>query len=157
MKNQKHCGGPTYRTMDCGPEPFVTNIEQATKQNTNYRTALWTGTHLQATLMCIPMGGDIGLEVHPHLDQFLRVEDGCGLVTMGCGRECLNYQVKVCGGYSIFVPAGTWHNIINVGKGPLKLYSIYAPPQHPKGTVHKTKEDAEAAEQDHHSYGDSAY
>ncbi len=131
---------------DYGPEPFVTNIHDAALQNKNFRTALWTGTHLQLTLMSIPVGGDIGLEVHPYLDQFLRIEAGRGLMKMGGSQDRLNYQENVRDGYAIFVPAGTWHNLINTGNRPIKLYSIYAPPAHPHGTVHETKAIAEAAE-----------
>lgn len=131
---------------DYGPKPFVTNIEQATKQNNNFRTALWTGNHLQLTLMSINAGEDIGLERHPNLDQFLRIEQGQGLVKMGTSKDNLDFRRKVSDDYAIFVPAGTWHNLINTGKKPLKLYSIYAPPQHPKGTVHKTKKEAMATE-----------
>lgn len=132
---------------DYGPEPFVENIERAAKQNSNYRAALWTGLHLQLTLMSIPVGGDIGLESHPHLDQFLRIEDGFGLVKMGACKDKLNYQKDVCGGYAVFVPAGTWHNLVNTGNRPIKLYSIYAPPQHPHGTLQSTKQEAEHGEQ----------
>ncbi|MEA5038606.1 MAG: cupin domain-containing protein [Clostridiaceae bacterium] len=131
---------------DYGPEPFVVNINQATRQNTTYRTALWTGEHLQLTLMSIPVGEDIGLEIHPSIDQFLRIEQGQGLVKMGQNKDAPNLQQKVAGGYAVFIPAGTWHNLINTGNIPLKLYSIYAPPQHPKGTVHRKKADAVAAE-----------
>jgi mannose-6-phosphate isomerase-like protein (cupin superfamily) len=138
----------TYKT-DYGPEPFVTNIHNATIQNKNFRTALWTGTHLQLTLMSIPIGGEIGLEVHPHLDQFLRIEVGHGLVKMGSSQDKLSYQKNVCDGYSILIPAGTWHNLINTGNRPVKLYSIYAPPEHPHGTIHETKAIAEAAEHNH--------
>ena len=134
---------------DYGPEPFVVNIHKSTMQNRNFRTALWTGQNLQLTLMSIPAGGEIGLEIHPHVDQFLRIESGHGLVRMGGSQDKLNYQKDVCDGYAIFVPAGTWHNLINKGNRPIKLYSIYAPPQHPHGTVHETKEIAEAAEHNH--------
>lgn len=141
---------PYRDTSDYGPEPFVVNIETATVQNPNFRTALWTGTHLQLTLMSIPVGGEIGLEIHPGTDQFLRVEEGYGLVKMGSSKDKLNYQHEVRDGYAIFVPANTWHNVMNMGNRPLKLYSIYAPPHHPHGTIHKTKEDAEAAEGTQH-------
>lgn len=124
---------------DYGPEPFVTNIDKATRQNSNYRTALWTGEHLQLTLMNIPVGGEIGLEAHPDTDQFLRIESGNGMAIMGPDENLLNYQRPVCDGYSVFVPAGTWHNIINTGYCPLKIYTIYAPPHHPHGTVQATK------------------
>ncbi|MCI9414480.1 MAG: cupin domain-containing protein [Clostridiales bacterium] len=124
---------------DYGPEPFVTNIDAATRQNPNYRTALWTGQYLQLTLMCIPVGGEIGLEVHPDTDQFLRIESGSGMTMMGPAKDRLNYQRPVCDGYAVFVPAGTWHNIINTGHSPLKIYTLYAPPHHPHGTVQATK------------------
>lgn len=121
---------------DYGPEPFVVNINEAAKENTNFRTALWTGCHLQLTLMSINVGEEIGLEIHPDVDQFLRIEQGQGLVKMGDSEHCLDFQRYVCDDYAIFIPAGKWHNLINMGNIPLKLYSIYAPPNHPHGTVH---------------------
>lgn len=135
---------------DYGPHPLAINIDEAAKQNTNYRTALWTGKYLQVTLMSIPVGGDIGLEIHPDTDQFLRIEEGHGLVQMGPRRDRLDYQARLNDDYAVMVPAGTWHNIINTGNEPLKLYTIYAPPHHPHGTVHRTKAQA-AAEERHHS------
>ncbi|SKC76673.1 Mannose-6-phosphate isomerase, cupin superfamily [Maledivibacter halophilus] len=138
------------RLKDYGPKPFVINIEEATKQNNNFRTALWTGDHLQLTLMSIDVGEDIGLEIHPNLDQFLRIEEGEGIVKMGNRKDQLEFQRRVYDDFAIIIPAGTWHNLINTGDKPIKLYSIYAPPQHPYGTVHRTKADAEAAEE---SYG----
>ncbi|APC81548.1 cupin domain-containing protein [Clostridium botulinum] len=135
---------------DYGPQPFVVDIDEATKQNNTFRTALWTGTHLQVTLMSINVGDDIGLEMHSNVDQFIRVEEGQGLVKIGSNKEMLNFQAEVYDDFAIMIPAGTWHNIINTGNKPLKAYSIYAPPQHPQGTVHETKADAEAAEESHH-------
>ena len=134
---------------DYGPRPIVFNIDELTMLNDNYRTALWTGEYLQLTLMSIPPGGDIGQEIHPNLDQFIRVEEGNGMVKMGYQRDQMNYQEEVSGDFAIIIPAGTWHNLINTGNKPLKLYSIYAPPQHPKGTIHRTKEEAMADEEDH--------
>lgn len=131
---------------DYGPYPYVVDIEEATKQNTTYRTALWTGNHLQVTLMNIRPGEDIGLEIHPDTDQFLRVEQGDGVVQMGNRRNNLTFATRVHEDSAIMVPAGTWHNITNTGRMPLRLYTIYAPPHHPFGTVHKTKKDALAAE-----------
>lgn len=124
---------------DYGNKPFITNIDNASVKNTNYRTALWTGQHLQLTLMSIPVRGEIGLEVHPDTDQFLRIEKGHGIAMIGCAKNQMNYQRHVCSGYAVFVPAGTWHNIINTGNCPLKIYTIYAPPHHPHGTVQATK------------------
>ncbi len=131
---------------DYGPMPIVVNIEKVTKENDTFRTALWTGKHMQLTLMSINVGDDIGLEIHPNVDQFIRIEQGNGLVKMGTDKNNLSFQRRVNSSNAILIPAGTWHNIINEGNIPLKVYSIYAPPQHPHGTVHKTKADATAAE-----------
>ncbi|WP_461614786.1 cupin domain-containing protein [Clostridium sp. Marseille-QA1073] len=131
---------------DYGPEPFVVNIDEATKQNNTFRTVLWTGNYLQLTLMSIDVGDDIGLEIHPHVEQFIRIEEGEGIVKMGDSKYDLNFLRKVYDDFAIIIPAGKWHNIINTGNKPLKLYSIYAPPHHPHGTIHETKADAEAAE-----------
>lgn len=154
LNHPPHCQNtnkPMYpvKLKDYGSDPFVVNIEQATLQNNNFRTALWTGNYLQLTLMSINVGEDIGLEVHPDLDQFIRIEDGQGLVRMGDYKDRLDFQKEVYDDYAFIIPAGKWHNLINTGCKPIKLYSIYAPPQHPYGTVHETKEDAEAAEKDH--------
>ncbi|NQX69898.1 cupin domain-containing protein [Paenibacillus alba] len=131
---------------DYGRTPFVVDINGATKQNNTFRTAIWTGKNLQVTVMSINVGEDIGLEVHPTTDQFLRIEEGQGVVRMGDTKDNLNFEKSVNDDYAIMVPAGKWHNIINTGNTPLKLYSIYAPPEHPFGTIHKTKADALAAE-----------
>ncbi|KZL91986.1 cupin domain-containing protein [Clostridium magnum] len=138
------------RMKDYGPQPFVININEASKQNKTFRTALWTGKHLQVTLMSINVGDDIGLEIHPNIDQFIRIEEGQGIVRMGKSKGTLDFQARVYDDSAIMIPAGTWHNVINTGNKPLKVYAIYAPPQHPHGTVHVTKEDAEANEKNHH-------
>lgn len=135
--------GGSRRIRDHGPDPFVIDIEEATLKNDNFRTALWTGEHLQLTLMSIEVGDDIGLEMHPDVDQFLRIEQGQGIVMMGDCRDDVNFRQKVYDNYIIIIPAGKWHNVINTGHVPLKMYSIYAPPNHPHGTVHRTKADAE--------------
>jgi mannose-6-phosphate isomerase-like protein (cupin superfamily) len=132
---------------DYGPNPFVININEAAKQNNTFRTALWTGTHLQVTLMSLNVGEDIGLEMHPDVDQFLRIEQGQGITQMGKRKDNLDFRRNIYDDTAIFIPAGTWHNLINTGNIPLKLYSIYAPPNHPHGTVHVTKADAVAAEE----------
>ncbi|PZT54983.1 cupin domain-containing protein [Paenibacillus silvae] len=134
------------KLSDYGYRPLVINMEQATKYNQNYRTALWTGEHFQITLMSIPAGGDIGLEVHPKTDQFIRIEQGQGLVQMGDVKDKLDFQVMAYKDYAIVVPAGKWHNINNTGHEPLKIYVLYAPPEHPYGTVHPTKAIAMSAE-----------
>lgn len=137
------------RAIDRGPAPFTVDIEEATKQNSAFRTVLWTGQHLQVTLMSLQPGEDIGLEIHPHADQFLRIEKGEGIVEMGRTPNLLNYRMKIKEDTAIMVPAGTWHNVTNTGKIPMKLYSIYAPPQHPRGAIHRTKADAMAQERRH--------
>ena len=132
--------------QDLGKKPSVINIVQETLCNPNFRTALWTGTYLQVTLMSIPAGGEIGLEMHDDLDQFIKVESGCAEVYMGDCKHNVKLARKVNPNYAIIIPAGTWHNIVNVCACPLKVYSIYAPPQHPFGTIHKTKLDADISE-----------
>jgi mannose-6-phosphate isomerase-like protein (cupin superfamily) len=131
---------------DYGKAPLAINIEKAAEENKNYRTALWTGDHFQVTVMSIDVGDDIGLEVHPKTDQFIRIEEGQGFVQMGDRRDRLDYQQPVYEGYAIMVPAGTWHNVTNTGDKPLKVSVLYAPPQHPFGTVHPTKADAMASD-----------
>ena len=134
--------------QDSGPNPYVVDIEELTLENNNFRTTVWTGVNLQVTLMTIQPGEDIGLEVHEDHDQFLRIEQGLAEVQMGPTQ--LNLETwDAEDDFAILVPAGTWHNVVNTGTQPLKLYSIYSPPEHPHGTIHETKEDAEAAEGDY--------
>ena len=135
--------------QDHGPNPFVTDIEAATLGNGAFRSTLWTGTHLQVTLMCLQPEEEIGLEMHQDVDQFLRVEEGAGLVEMGPARDDLSYRREVSDDDAVLVPAGTWHNVVNTGSTPLRLYSIYGPAEHAHGTVHLTKAEADAAEHDH--------
>ena len=134
---------------DHGPNPYAVDIEEATEQNENFRTALWTGEHMQLTLMSIPEGGEIGLEKHDDIDQFLRIEEGTGLVQMGDTKNKLDFEQEVEDDWVVLVPAGKWHNITNIGDEPLKLYSIYTPPEHDHGTVHETKAESDAEEHDH--------
>ena len=103
------------RPRDHGPRPHVIDINKATLQNNTYRTALWTGPHLQLTVMSIPPGEDIGLEVHPDTDQFIRIEEGQGMVQMGHSRRNLDFRQPVFKDFAVFVPAGTWHNITKAG------------------------------------------
>ncbi|MDU4696372.1 MAG: cupin domain-containing protein [Paenibacillus sp.] len=128
--------------QDYGQQPFVIDISEATERNQTFRTALWTGQHFQVTLMSIPVGEDIGLEVHPGTDQFIRVEDGRGVAQIGDRADHLTFVQNIDDDDAVFIPAGKWHNIINTGNEPLKVYVIYAPPEHPFGTVHRTKRDA---------------
>jgi mannose-6-phosphate isomerase-like protein (cupin superfamily) len=131
---------------DMGPEPESFDLETATLENTNYRSVAWSGKYLQLTLMSIPVGEDIGLEAHPETDQFLRLDGGRGRVQMGPAEDQLDFDQDVEDGWAVFVPAGTWHNVTNIGKVPLQLYAVYAPVHHAAGKVHSTFEDAERDE-----------
>ena len=134
------------KISDTGGKPLVLDMNEASLCNTNYRTALWTGKHLQTTLMNIVVGGDIGLESHENTDQFILVVDGNGVTIMGENQNNLNVKKTIQSGYGIYIPAGYYHNIINTGNQPLKLISTYAPVENPFGTVHATKEIAEQME-----------
>lgn len=127
---------------DPGARPNAFDIEKATTENSTYRTVAWTGKYLQVTLMSIPVGQSIGLEVHPGTDQFLRLEAGQGRCVMGPTQEDLDFQQDVADDWSIQVPAGTWHDVINTGDEPLRLYVVYAPVHHARGIVQATAEDA---------------
>ncbi|GGB89501.1 cupin [Knoellia flava TL1] len=131
---------------DNGPEPNAFDIEAATKANTTYRTVAWTGRYLQVTLMSIPVGSSIGLEVHPETDQFLRIDAGQGTFRVGPSEDDLT-DTDVGDGWSIQVPAGHWHDVVNTGDEPLQLYAVYAPSHHAQGKVHETAEDAERDEE----------
>ena len=131
-----------------GKKPYVVNIEELTTENKNFRTAEWTGEFLQMTTMSIEVGGEVGLEIHKDTDQFLRIEAGKAKVLMGKEKDNLDFVAEAKDDDAIFVPSGLWHNILNIGDKPLKLYSIYAPPHHPAETVHETYEIAMKAEEE---------
>ncbi len=133
---------------DYGTNPLVINIEDYTLANEDFRSTIWTGDNLQLTVMSIPVGGEVGLEMHDDIEQFLRIEKGEAEVLMGDSEDQLTYIRQAGDDDAIFVPSGKWHNIINKGDQPLKLYSIYAKPEHPHGTIHKDK--AESDEDHHH-------
>lgn len=133
---------------DIGPEPQSFNLEQATKENTDYRSVAWSGRYLQVTLMSIPVGGDIGLEAHPETDQFLRLDAGRGRVQMGATKDQLTFEKEVSDGWCVLVPAGTWHNITNIGGTAMQVYAIYAPAHHKPGKVHTNAAVAEADKDD---------
>ena len=128
---------------DYGKEPLICNINHAANMNESFRFALWTGSDMQLTLMSIPPRGEIGTEMHNDVDQLLSVESGRAKVYMGPSKTDIKQIATVGEDYVIIIPAGTWHNIVNDTAHPLKLYSLYAPPQHPFGTVQRTKADAE--------------
>ena len=134
---------------DHGKKPYVVDIEELTTENTLFRDTIWTGEHIQMTVMSIPPGGDIGLEVHEDTDQFIRIEAGEGKCEMGETKDNLDFVRDVEDDDVILVPAGMWHNVTNTGDEPLQVYSIYSPPEHPHGTIHATKAEADADEHDH--------
>ncbi|HEX5614459.1 MAG TPA: cupin domain-containing protein [Acidimicrobiia bacterium] len=128
---------------------WVGDIETATLDNETFRTVLFTGAHTQLTVMHLAPGEEIGREAHAHLDQFLRVEAGSARVELGRTEETIDETYDLADDWAVIVPAGVWHNVVNTGSGPLKLYSLYSPPEHPPNTVHRTKAEADAAEHDH--------
>lgn len=124
---------------------YVTNIEERTLENDNFREVLFTAPGIQLVLMTIGVGDEIGLETHDDVDQFIRVESGEGRAILAGKEHALE------DGSAVVIPRGTEHNIVNVSKSePLKLYSVYTPPEHPDGTVHRTKAEADAYEREHH-------
>jgi mannose-6-phosphate isomerase-like protein (cupin superfamily) len=129
---------------------WVGDVEKETLDNDLFRKVVFTGEHTQLTVMKLGPGEDIGLEAHPQLDQFLRVEQGRGRVELGKSKDSIDETHDVGPDWAIIVPAGIWHNLVNTGDEEVKLYSLYSPPEHPDGTVHRTKAEAEEAEHDHH-------
>ena len=127
---------------------YVGSIEKQTLKNDYFRQVLFTGKHTQLVVMCLQPGEEIGKEVHPNVDQFFRIEQGEAKFVFSEKEEQL-----VRDGDAVVVAAGTYHNVINTSQtAPLRLYTLYSPPNHPDGTVHKTKTEAEAAEAaEHHS------
>jgi mannose-6-phosphate isomerase-like protein (cupin superfamily) len=121
-------------------------IEEQTLKNAYFRQVLFTGKHAQLVVMCLQPGEEIGNEVHPKVDQFFRVEQGEAKFVLNGKEEHLVRKNEAA-----IVPAGTFHNVINTSKKTqLKLYTIYSPPNHPAGTVHKNKAEAMAAEKHGH-------
>lgn len=119
----------------------VTNIEMDTLENEDFRRVIYTGPNTQLVLMTLAPGEDIGLETHDGHDQFVRIESGVGVVVLDGEKSDL------VDGSSVVIPAGVEHNVINTSDDePLRLYTLYSPPEHPDGTVHRTKKEAEAAE-----------
>lgn len=115
---------------------YVVHIEKETLDNTDYRRVLYTAKHSQLVVMNLQPGEEIGEEAHDHLDQFIRVEEGRARVVLNKTEEHILED-----DFAVIIPAGTCHNVINIGDTPLKLYSIYSPPEHKDGTIHHTKAD----------------
>jgi len=127
---------------------YFGSIEQETEKNNYFRKVIYTGKHLQVVVMCLQGGEEIGNEVHQEVDQFFRIEQGGAKFILNNHEEHVIQQ-----GDAAVVPAGTWHNVINLSQSTqLKFYTIYTPPQHPDGTIHKTKAEAEAAEAAEHHH-----
>ena len=125
---------------------YIVQIEDATRDNQHYRRVLFTAKHSQLVLMNLKPGEEIGEEVH-ELDQFIRFEEGEGIVVLDGEKHA------VSDGFAVVIPAGTRHNVVNSGKtAALKLYSLYSPPEHKDGIIHKTKQEADA-DHDHHFDG----
>lgn len=131
---------------------WVADIEAATLSNDNFRTVLFTGGHTQLTVMRLRAGEEIGWEAHGHLDQFLRIEEGQARLELGPDEQTVAERHDVADDWAMIIPAGVWHNVVNTGDGDLRLYSLYSPPEHPDGTVHRTKEEADAAEEAEHGH-----
>lgn len=126
---------------------YVTDIEKATKANEFFRKVLFTAGHSQLVVMTLKPGEEIGMEVHPRLDQFIRIEQGTGKAILD-GKA---YAIE--DDWAVVIPAGTQHNIMNTSQiKKMKLYTVYSPPQHPDGTIHKTKAEADAAEAAEHGH-----
>ena len=121
---------------------YCDNIEQRTVENDNFRQVLYTGKHLQLVVMTLPPGCDIGEEVHDDRDQFFRFEEGKGVVDID------GVENPVEDDFAVIVPAGARHNVLNTGSEPLRLYTVYGPPEHMDGVIHATKADAEARHHD---------
>lgn len=126
---------PMPEIMDKGNDAQIFNISRLARDNRYYRIVAWTGEHMQLALMSIPQGKETGPEVHEGEDQFIRVERGVGEVYMGRAEGRITTRAIIDDNYAVIVPAGVWHNIKNIGKGELKLSTIYAPPHHPYGDI----------------------
>jgi mannose-6-phosphate isomerase-like protein (cupin superfamily) len=126
---------------------WVDDINRITLDNENFRTVVFTGEHTQLTLMRLARGEEIGWESHHDRDQFLRIEQGKARVEFGSSEDGVDETHEVEDDWAFIVPAGVWHNVVNVGDEEVKLYSLYSPPEHPDGTIHATKAEADA---EHH-------
>ncbi len=135
-------------SKDYGQKPWAVNIEAATLQNENYRSANWTGNYLQLVFMSLKPGEIIDLEIHDDHDQFIRVEQGEARVSMGIAEDELDFVEVIEDDWVVLVPAGYWHMVENIGEIDLKIYTLYGPPEHLKATVHESYEEAVEAEED---------
>lgn len=125
---------------------WVGSIQGAAASNAYFRQVLYTAQNMQLVVMSLPPGEEIGVEMHDHLEQYIRTESGQATVTMGPSRDEVAQAHDLEAGSAVVVPGGTWHNVINRGESELKISTIYAPPQHPDGTIHRTRAEAMASE-----------
>ncbi len=138
MNNTQGCSsGDSYgdELMDRGNEPVILNLGRVSRRNDKRLRVLWTGENMQITVMAIPVGDEVGPEVHESNDQLVIVEDGVCEVSMGNAKDRLTVRAVIDAGSAVIIPAGTYHNLKNVGRGVLRLVSVYAPKEHPYGTV----------------------
>lgn len=133
-------------TDDIGRGPWVGDLEGRTAENTTFRTVLSTARQTQLVVMSIGAGEDIGREVHRGHDHVLRIVEGRARVELGPKETEVEQTQEVGPGWAVIVPAGVWHNVVNIGGGDLKLYSLYSPPVYLDATIHRTKAEADAAE-----------
>jgi mannose-6-phosphate isomerase-like protein (cupin superfamily) len=137
---------------DMGGNPWVLDIEDATLDNSNYRHVQWTGEFMQMVLMSLKPGEIIDLEMHAEIDQFIRIEQGEARVLMGESSDNLTFDERVSDDWAVFIPAGYWHEVRNIGNNDLKLYTIYSPAEHPDGTLNRTYEEAVEYHLEHHDH-----
>lgn len=138
-ENKNHC----HVEKDSSP---ILNVKKLSCLNDFFRREVWTGKFSQITVMSIPSGGEIGLELHDDLDQILVIEYGIASVYSGKTKNSVSFKGCANNECAVIIPAGTYHNVINEQNFPLKLFSVYAPPQHPIGTIHKTKFESDLEE-----------
>lgn len=124
-----------------GSVPYVTDLRQAVLNNTHFFAARWTSRSIQFAHMSVPTNTETGLDVHYSSDRFFYVEQGEASVTMGFCQECIDIQTNVHNGHAIIIPAGVWHNVINISNSDLKMYTIYAPAFHSHNAVYRTKDE----------------
>ncbi|ALO14802.1 Thermophilic glucose-6-phosphate isomerase [Salinivirga cyanobacteriivorans] len=129
--------------------PMILNIAKATKNNEAYRHARWTGSNLQMVLMTLKPGEIIDLEMHNHIDQLIRIEEGEARILAGKTKDDFTIDKEVSEGWAALIPGGYWHKVENIGERNLKIYTLYSPPEHLKETLHKTYDEAAKHHHDH--------
>ena len=131
LHNMRYQNGEDHCKTENSDGVLVANVGREAYKNNDFRKVFWTGAHLQMTLMSLGRAGEIGVECHVDTDQYIKIERGRALLVIGQAKESMTERKHLYEGESVFIPAGTWHNVINCGRSTLKLSSIYAPPHHP--------------------------